>query len=312
MLKQALVAFLQDLAENKGRAAKTIDAYRRDLEPWVTFLEQQHGALPHGPKNDPLYLRMYLRERSDKGVSNRSQARFLSALSSFQKFLLTYESGRGATRVLGIDYIFKLPRIKFGSRLPDFIPQGEAARLFDHDSAREDKSGYFYWRDYLMIALLYVTGVRREELAGIELPDIDTRQGMIRIIGKGNKERLVPLGDNTLADLKTYLRKRTDFLDAQGSSSPSLFLNRRGEGLTVRSVDRLVKRFGKRAGLDFTPHTLRHSFATHLLENGADLLLIKEILGHASLSTTQKYTHVTAETMKRVYQSAHPRSGSKR
>lgn len=311
MLKQALLAFLTDLAENKGRAAKTLDAYRRDLEPWVAYLEAQHAAMPSGDKNSQLYLRMYLRERADKGISNRSQARFLSALSSLQKFMRTWGPVLRLSEKEREQLFFKLPRIKFGSRLPEFIPQGEAARLFEHDTARDDQSTYFYWRDYLMIALLYVTGVRREELAGIELPDIDTRQGLIRVIGKGNKERLVPLGDNTLADLKVYLEKRNAFLDAKGSSSPALFLSRQGGGLSVRSVDRLVKQFGRRAGLDFTPHTLRHSFATHLLENGADLLLIKEILGHVSLSTTQKYTHVTAETMKRVYQSAHPRSGSK-
>lgn len=311
MLKQALLAFLKDLAESKGRAAKTVDAYRRDLEPWVTSLEAQHAAMPSGAKNDPLYLRMYLRERADKGISNRSQARFLSALSSFQRFMRTWEPVLRLSEKKRSELIFKLPRIKFGSRLPDFIPQSEAARLFEHDTARDDQATYFYWRDFLMIALLYVTGVRREELAGIELPDMDLRQGMIRVIGKGNKERLVPLGDNTLADLRVYLEKRNAFLDTKESRSAALFLNRQGRGLTVRSVDRLVKQFGRRAGLDFTPHTLRHSFATHLLENGADLLLIKEILGHASLSTTQKYTHVTAESMKRVYQSAHPRSGSK-
>jgi site-specific recombinase XerD len=304
MLKRALADFLKDLAEGKGRAARTVDAYRRDLEPWVKFLEQQYEALPGTPRNDPLYLRMYLRERSDKGVSNRSIARFLSALSSFQKFLSGKKDGPA--------YTFKLPRIKFGSRLPEFIPQSDAARLFEHGNARDDKQGYFYWRDYLMIALLYVTGMRREELAGIELPDIDDRQGMIRVIGKGNKERIVPLGDVTLADLKAYLKRREEFGDAKNSGSAALFLNRDGEKLSVRSVNRLVKNFGKGEGMDFTPHTLRHSFATHLLENGADLLLIKEILGHASLSTTQKYTHVTAETMKKVYRSAHPRSGSEK
>ena len=303
MLKRALGEFLKDLAESKGRAARTIDAYRRDLEPWVNFLQEQYDALPGSPRNDPLFLRMYLRERAEAGVSNRSLARFLSALSSFQKFLAGKKDGR--------EYTFKIPRIKFGSRLPDFVPQAEAERLFEHGNARDDKQSFFYWRDFLMIALLYVTGVRREELANIELPDIDERQGLIRVIGKGNKERVVPLGENTRSDLKVYLERRKTFLEQKGASSPSLLLNRIGERLSVRSIDRLVKKFGRAEGIEMTPHTLRHSFATHLLENGADLLLIKEILGHASLSTTQKYTHVTAEAMKKVYQSAHPRSGSK-
>ncbi|MCK4461261.1 MAG: tyrosine-type recombinase/integrase, partial [candidate division Zixibacteria bacterium] len=114
----------------------------------------------------------------------------------------------------------------------------------------------------------------------------------------------------THEDLQRYLKHRAEFASAKGSSSPALFLNRKGGPLSVRSIDRLVKKYAHSEGLDFTPHTLRHSFATHLLENGADLMLIKEILGHSSLSTTQKYTHVTAETMKKTYRAAHPRSGS--
>lgn len=303
MLRRALADFLNDLIERKARSVRTVDAYRRDLSPWIEFLEQQYLMLPTNPRNDPLLLRIYLRERGEAGVSNRSLARFLSALSSFQRFLSQRRDSKS--------YLFKIPRIKFGSKLPEFVPQADAARLFEHGNARSDKQSYFYWRDYLMIALLYVTGVRREELAAIKLADIDLRQGLIRVIGKGNKERVVPVGEATMADLKAYLGRRKEFVESRGVSVTSLFLNRQGGRLSVRSVDRLVKKFGRGEGLDFTPHALRHSFATHLLENGADLVLIKEILGHASLSTTQKYTHVTAETLKRVYQTAHPRSGSR-
>ena len=303
MLKKALAEFLADLGDAKGRSIKTIEAYRRDLEPWVAFLQQQHAAMPTSAPNDPLFLRVYLRNRGQAGVSNRSLARFLSALSSFQRFLSGRPDGRR--------YLFQIPRIKFGSRLPQFLPQGDAARLFEHGNARDDKQSYGYWRDYLMIALLYVTGVRREELAHIRLSDIDLRQGLLRVIGKGNKERVVPVGDTTLADLKAYLERRREFVGESGADGGVLFLNLRGGSLSVRSVDRLVKKFGRGEGLDFTPHTLRHSFATHLMENGADMMLIKEILGHASLSTTQKYTHVTAETLKKVYKTSHPRSGSR-
>lgn len=304
MLKKALEKFLIDMAENKGRANKTIEAYRRDLTPWVAYLDDQYQAVPGMPKNDPLLLRIYLRKRGEDGLSNRSLARFLSALSSFQQFLTSQSKNK--------QYLFKIPRVKFGSRLPDFIPQVDAARLFEHGNARDDKKSYFYWRDYLMIALLYVTGIRREELARIQLPDIDQRQGLIRVIGKGNKERVVPIGEATLADLDEYLKYRGTLVDVRSSVSPVLFLNRQGQPLSLRSIDRLVKKFGRAEGIDLTPHTLRHSFATHLMENGADMLLVKEILGHASLSTTQVYTHVTAETMKAVYRDAHPRSGSKR
>jgi integrase/recombinase XerD len=163
----------------------------------------------------------------------------------------------------------------------------------------------------MMVVFLYVTGLRREELSKLTLADIDLNRGLATTIGKGNKERVVPVGDSTVNDLKDYLSVRETHAGQTQSVDKHLFLNMQGKPLTVRSIDRLVRQFSKTHGMSFTPHTLRHSFATHMLENGADLVLIKEILGHASLSTTQKYTHVTAESMKRVYQKAHPRSGAK-
>ncbi|MEW6049947.1 MAG: tyrosine-type recombinase/integrase [Candidatus Zixiibacteriota bacterium] len=304
MPHRLLAKYLHELAHIRKRSAKTIDAYRRDLQPWVEFLEQQYAALPDAAKNDPLFLRIYLQRRVTQGVSNRSIARFLSALSGFQKFLSAHKEGK--------PLLFKIPRIKYSGKLPSFVPQAEAVGLFEHETSRTDKGSYAYWRNYMMVALLYVTGLRREELAGVRLSDIDLSRGLITTIGKGNKQRVVPVGDNTLSDLKRYLEERERFAHMRASSAPHLFLNKAGQGVSVRTVDRLVKQFARSHGMEFTPHTLRHSFATHLLENGADLLLIKEILGHASLSTTQKYTHVTAESMKRVYQAAHPRSGSKR
>ncbi|MDX9857376.1 MAG: tyrosine-type recombinase/integrase [candidate division Zixibacteria bacterium] len=303
MLRQALTAYLKELAEHKQRSHHTISAYRRDLGLWLDWLEKQHAELPSSKKNDPLYLRMFLRNRHLQGVGNRSLARFVSALSGFQKYL-----GRSAKYR---EYLFVLPRIKFSSPLPDFLSQPDASRLFDHTSARPHKQAYAYRRDFITVALLYVTGLRREEIAGIQLSDIDHDRRMITVIGKGNKQRVVPIGEQTMRDLEDYLRAREVFCAHAESRSSSLLLNNRGDGLTVRTINRIVKRFGAGEGVSMTPHTLRHSFATHLLENGADLMLIKEILGHASLSTTQKYTHVTAETMKRVYARSHPRSGGK-
>jgi len=304
MLQTALTGFLRDLGEKRHRSAKTIDAYRQDLAPWLTFLEKQHADLPGAQKNDPLFLRLYLRQRTEAGVSNRSLARFLSALSSFQRYLVAQCELR--------QYTFKLPRIKYTAALPAFIVQADAARLFEHENNRLDKQRYFYWRDYMMVAFLYVTGLRREELASLTIADIDLHRGLMSVVGKGNKERLVPTGEKTGEDMKRYLALRKEYVLHKQSQSTALFLNRRGTALSVRSVDRLVKKFGRAAGIHFTPHALRHSFATHLLENGASLLLIKELLGHSSLSTTQKYTHVTAEAMKKAYRSAHPRSGAKR
>lgn len=302
MLAEALEAYLGSLRV-RGRAAKTVEAYCRDLTPWVAFLEEQHLKMPSASKNDPLFLRIYLRRRLESGVSNRSLARFLSALSGFQRHL----AGRKGCE----DCLFKLPRMKYRTSIPQFVPQGDIGRLFRHRNAREGKGLFFYWRDYVMTVLLYATGIRRQELVGIKLADVDRCRGLITVVGKGNKQREVPVGERTMADLKQYLHLRHEYSDRGGpATSPSLFLNRRGQALSVRSVDRIVKQFARREGLDLTPHTLRHSFATHLLENGADLMLIKEILGHSSLSTTQKYTHVTAQAMKKVYDKAHPRSGA--
>jgi site-specific recombinase XerD len=308
MLQKALTDYFKYL-ESAGRySSKTVASYRRDLVPWVAFLEQRQAELPTAAKNDPLFLRLYLRQRSENNVSNRSLARFLSALSGFQKYLTKKSQYKG--------YVFKIPRMKFSAKIPSFIPQGEARHLFEHENARPDKNQYFYWRDYMMIALLYAAGLRREELAGIKIGDIDKQTGLLTVIGKGNKVRVVPIGERTLEDLEMYLQRRAEFLAQKGTMPPSspvspLFLNKSGRPLSVRSIDRLVKKYGRHTGINLTPHTLRHSFATHLLENGADLMLIKEILGHSSLSTTQKYTHVTAEAMKKVYKTAHPRSGAK-
>lgn len=304
MLDKALKNYLRVLIEEKGRAAKTIESYRRDLEPWVTFLSEQHVTQPGSAVNDPLFLRIYLRRRLESGVTHRSLARFISALAGFQRYLSDQPGGS--------KFIFKLPQMKYKRAIPEFIAQREVPSLFADDHPKRSDRFQFV-RDYTMVSLLYSTGIRREELAGLKLSNIDLKSGLVSVLGKGNKVRTVPLGDEATEDIRRYLRQRKVFLEQKESSSRTptdvVFLNRSGEPLSVRSVNRSVKKFCAQVGIDATPHALRHSFATHLLENGADLLLIKEILGHSSLSTTQKYTHVTAETMKAVYRRAHPRSG---
>jgi len=301
MIADACRKYLKKLADEKHYSANTVAAYQRDLTPWVEFLEEQYKSLPQAEKNDPLFLRLYLRQRSDDGTSNRSQARFLSALASFQKHLQSQPKFK--------PFLFKIPRMKFGSKIPSFIPQEQAVKLFENSEPTKKQNEYLFRRDFIAVSLLYATGMRREELAGIKLADIDLSHGVISVTGKGNKIRSVPLGDTATDDLNAYLKSRDDFKKKKNSQSPHLLLNKNGTPLSIRSINRLAAKFSKATGTDFTPHTLRHSFATHLLENGADLLLIKEILGHSSLSTTQKYTHVTAEVMKKAYNKAHPRSG---
>ena len=304
MIEKLFERFIKDIKEQKSYSVNTITAYTRDLAPWVQFLKKKHTELPNGKKNDPLYLRLYLHERIEVKISNRSLARFLSVLSSFQQFISRSDAYQ--------EYLFKLPKMKFSSKIPDFIPMGEIHKLFDTDKKFKQSEKYYFHRDYIMVSLLYATGMRREELANIKLTDIDFSVHTITVLGKGNKVRVVPTGEKSFEELVNYLSIREEYLEKKMTKSPYLLLNKFGKPLTVRSVNRIVKKFAQKEGMDFTPHTLRHSFATHLLENGADLLLIKEILGHASLSTTQKYTHVTAEAMKKVYNQAHPRSGVKK
>ena len=214
MLKQAVFRFLKELAETKHRSARTVEAYRRDLIPWLDFLEVQYVTQPSASKNDPLFLRLYLRRRSEAGVSNRTLSRFLSALSTFQGFL---EKRKGAA-----PYIFKLTPIKYGSKLPEFVPQQDTERLFESAEDRNAGGKYIVWRDYMMVALLYVSGMRREELAGLTLAGVDRQRGLITVVGKGNKERVVPVGDAALGELRQYLKVREQFLHEK---SQLLFLN---------------------------------------------------------------------------------------
>ena len=302
MLVNILNEFLSYISNERNYSPKTVASYRHDLTEWVNFLEAQHKLTPSSRPNDPVYLRVFLRQKSEKKLSNRSLARFVSSLSSFQKYI----SSKSKLR----EYVFDLPRMKFDRKLPDFLTQSDAGSLFD-GRVSDDSAGKFQiLRDYTLIAILYATGIRREEASSIKLDDLDLPSGTMSVLGKRNKIRMVPIGESTLEDLKQYLELRAYFANEKDSKARELFLNRSGQRLSVRSIDRIVKKFGRSKGIDMTPHKLRHSFATHLLENGADLMLIKEVLGHSSLSTTQQYTHVTAEVMKKVYKKSHPRSGS--
>jgi len=304
MIEKLFEKYIKEITEQKSYSVNTIDAYKRDLKPWIEFLHKKHNDFTNGSKNDPLYLRLYLHDRLEAKISNRSLARFISVVSSFQQFILRTDAYQ--------EYVFKLPKMKFNSNIPDFIPISEMNKLFKSDKNITQSDKYFFHRDYIMVALLYATGIRREELANMKLSDIDNSVQTITILGKGNKVRIVPTGEKTFDELQDYILIREKYLEKKLTKTPYLLLNKFGKPITVRSVNRIVKKFAQKEGMDFTPHTLRHSFATHLLENGADLLLIKEILGHASLSTTQKYTHVTAEVMKKVFNQAHPRSGAKK
>lgn len=282
--------FLQYLAVERGASAHTLRGYRRDLAQFDAFLEARGLGPLLGA--DARAIRVWLAHLHDLGLARTSVARKLAALRSFYRFWLR----RG--------HLKKNPAREVGSpspgrRLPSFLPKDEARHLMEAPLP-ESFQGL---RDRAILETLYATGVRVGELAGLDLDDLDLGGGTLRVYGKGGKERIVPVGGKALDALRAYLARR-------GPEAGALFRNRLGGRLTVRSLHRIVRARARGAGLYrvVTPHTLRHTFATHLLDEGADLRLIQELLGHARLTTTQRYTHVSADQLMRVYDRAHPRA----
>ncbi|MCP4704724.1 MAG: tyrosine-type recombinase/integrase [candidate division Zixibacteria bacterium] len=296
MIIKALTEYLVELTEKHRLAPGSIETYKNHLKPWVEFLEKEYKTNSPGPKVNSILLRKFLALRRGQNVSVRTLAGFISALSGFQLYLSEKKKNK--------KYLCKLSKLKYSEKIPEFLSRKEAGELFDIIK----KDSYLTWRDYLMVSLFYLTGIRRAEMAGLRIQDIDFRKQVINVLGKGNKTRIVPYGDSVINNLKHYLELRDSFILGKSKHKGYLFLNYRAEPLTVRSIDRIVKKFCAPLGKRVTPHMLRHSFATHLLENGADILAIKELLGHSSLTTTQKYTHISTNKLKSVYEKAHPRA----
>lgn len=296
--------FLTFLQVNKGASPHTLEAYASDLVQFFAFLGFEEG-LPSAPdleRVDHLQVRRYLGWLQGQGYTKRSVARKLAALRSFYRFLC--REGR-----LALNPVKGVSTPRMGLRLPRFLDAGEMAGLVE--APRGDSPGEL--RDRAMLETLYAAGLRVSELVGLNLEDVDASAGMVQVLGKGGKERVVPLGSQAIAALDRYLPVGRDRLlagRAGGGTEKALFLSRLGRRISTRSVRNIVQRYSE--GLDAarrpSPHTIRHSFATHLLDNGADLRAVQELLGHASVSTTQIYTHVTRERLRAVYQQAHPRA----
>jgi integrase/recombinase XerC len=286
----AVAAFLRYLAAERGASGHTVRSYRTDLLDCVAFLERRRlGALTDA---DARVVRGYLADLHARGLARTSIARRLATLRSFFRFLVR----RGRTRVNPAREI-RSPSLP--GRLPAHLPIDQSEALFRLPLG-DDEAGR---RDRAILEVLYASGVRVGELSGLDTADVDLREGSVRVLGKGRKERIVPLGAKAVEALRGYL-------GARESARGPLFLNPRGGRLTVRSLHRIVRARARAAGLAgrVTPHTLRHTFATHLLDAGADLRLIQELLGHARLATTQRYTHVSADRLAKVYDAAHPRA----
>jgi integrase/recombinase XerC len=290
-MREPLAAFLRHLAVEKHASPHTLRSYRRDLGEFETFRTGAGVALA---EVDVRLVRAWLAALHARGLDPVSIARNLAALRSWCRFLVRRGAlpRNPAREVRG-------PRVP--RKLVSFLPADETAALL----ARSGSGGPAQRRDTAILELLYASGLRVSELAGLDVDDVDRAAGTVRVVGKGRKERIVPFGRQAARALDAYLAPR-----GPAASGP-LWLGRRGARLGVRTIHALVRRAARHAGLTrrVSPHTLRHTFATHLLDAGADLRMIQELLGHSRLSTTQRYTHVGADQLMRVYDAAHPRAG---
>ena len=298
--------FLSHLTDERGCSPHTTKAYSEDLLAFLTFLETRGdlNVFPH--KVDRLVLRAFLADQVSKGTGKRTLGRRLSGLRSFYRFLVK-------RKIADHSPLDGIHNPKSPKALPKCLSESEARKLVESVSGAH----WMDLRDRALLELLYGAGVRVSELVGANLEDFDRERGLLRVRGKGKRERLLPTGTCAAQAVNAWLLRRPEaangHLDApaaQHSPNAPIFANRFGTRLDVRSVRRvLVKRLNAAelpAGA--TPHTLRHSYATHLLERGADLRSVQELLGHASLSTTQIYTHLTPAHLKSVYDAAHPKA----
>lgn len=293
--------FIDYMRAVKNASEHTLRAYASDIAQFAGFLEG--GELSTDPREvDSQTLRRYLARLQRQSLSKASTARKLASLRAFFKYLLR----KG---VIEADPTAGLPSPKLDKRLPKFLRDEQIEALMQ----KPDTSKPIGTRDAAILEALYATGVRVSELAGMDLRDLDLATGEAKVLGKGSKERIVLLGRAAQEALALYLdfgRGRLLSRRSDGASENALFLNKDGCRLTVRSVRRLLdKYFGMVSDeMKISPHVMRHTFATHMLEHGADLRSIQELLGHASISTTQIYAHVSRERLKQVYESAHPRA----
>ena len=294
--------FLRDLEHVRNYSVKTIDSYRRDINKFLSFIDQEGVELEDV---DLIIIRNFLSSELAHGVSKRSCKRRLSSLRHFYKFMLM--NGY----VKDNPFIF-ISAPKTEKKLPRVLYKEQIQELF---KINRQRTGELAYRDQAIISTLYFTGIRASELCAIKLQDISLKYRTIRIIkGKGNKERIVPFNEECRMDLQEYIRYgREPLLAKTKNFNAQLFLTKNGEPLNVRTLERILDKVEKECGMfmHLHPHILRHSFATHLLENGADLRIIQELLGHESINATQIYTHVTEEAMVEAYSNYHPRAHKK-
>jgi integrase/recombinase XerC len=299
-LEQGLAEFLTHLGLERNASDKTVKSYREDLTQALAFARDRVKKSHVDPADwTTRLLRAFVAWLHDKGYAKSTVARRLAAVRSFGKFLCRQG-------VLSENPARSLRGPRQDKKLPHFLTVADVRKLL----AAPPDTDWGGRRDRAILETLYSAGVRVSELVGMDVPDLDLGDGVVTVRGKGKKERLALLGPEAVAAVRACLDDRAVVLQKAGAECPAVFLNKDGGRLTTRSVGRMLTKYLRQVGLDprTSPHTLRHSFATHMLDAGADIRGVQELLGHKSLHTTQVYTHVTTQRLQESYHKAHPRA----
>lgn len=305
-LPELVSDYLEHLAKERDVSPNTVRAYRRDLRDLVSFLGRYYGGDDWSWQGvDRLAMRSFLGHLSKRGLAKRSMSRTLSAVRSFYRYLHRNEVvDANPARAVGA------PRLD--KHLPGYLDRAQIDLLFQIAEVRAWEGKFADVRNLAILELFYSTGMRLSELQGLSRSDLDMVTQQVKVRGKGRKERIVPIGDHAILALRNYESKRDELLRAIGprADRTAVFLTGTGRRIGVRSLQKIVSGFLQQIDEDagLSVHSLRHTFATHLLDAGADLRAVQELLGHASISTTQIYTHTSIERLKQVYQKAHPRA----
>lgn len=292
--------YLHYLQLEKNASKNTIASYMLDVRRYIDFLQRQHVRDLN--RVTEVHMSRFMAALRSEGLSPRSVTRTLSAIKGFHKFLI----GDGVVHANPTENIDrpKLPR-----SLPDVLSQSEVDTILNQPAGCPSDKRQLWLRDKAILETLYATGMRVSEVTALKQANVLPDQGLVRVFGKGSKERIVPIGGSALRWIARYQSEVRPLLLKRGRSQDALFLNVRGTGMTRMSIWNIVQEYTKGAGIakDVHPHTFRHSFATHLLEGGADLRAVQEMLGHSDISTTQIYTHIDREYLKEVHRTFHPR-----
>ncbi len=298
--------YLEHQAKALDRSPHTLTAYRRDLEAFTDFLDRRHGGRTwEFATVDRLAVRSFLGELERRGLARRSAARTLSAVRSFYRWLhVHHDIDSVAVRAT------KTPKLE--KRLPTYLLTEQVQQLFAHAETLAAGDDAEAVRDLAMLELFYSSGLRLSELRELDSERLDLLGDQVKVIGKGRKERIIPVGRRAISALRRWLDLRESLVRREGADRRAVFVGKTGKRLAPVTIQRRMHRLYDAIGADgMKTHSMRHTFATHLLDGGADLRAVQELLGHASLSTTQIYTHTSVERLKQVYHGAHPRAGTK-